>query len=167
MKCKSKKYSILLLFFVLILIFLTSFAIACAAEEGEIAKYYGAWSLVPSLLAIGLCLLIKDALVSLFIAVITGATILTNGNIFTGITKTADTIIAQISDPWAASILLFFFVVGGLLAIIFYSGGAIAFLNLIRKKAKSSKSIQLFAWLSGLIIFIDDYANIAFVGGLI
>jgi len=151
----------------LILIFLTTFSIAYAAEEGEIAKYYGAWSLVPSLLAIGLCLLIKDALVSLFIAVITGATILTNGNIFTGITKTADTIIAQISDPWGASILLFFFVVGGLLAIIFYSGGASAFLNLIRKKAKSARSIQLFAWLSGLIIFIDDYANIAFVGGLI
>jgi len=166
MKCKSKKYSVILLFFMLILIFLTTFSIAYAAEEGEIAKYYGAWSLVPSLLAVGLCLVLKEALLSLVIAVIVGGTILTNGNIFTGITKTANTMIAQISDPWEASILLFFFVVGGLMAIIFYSGGASAFVDLFRKKAKNSRSIQLFAWIGGLVIFIDDYANAAFVGSL-
>jgi len=166
MKCKSKKYSILLLFFVLILIFLTSFTIACAAEEGETAKYYGVLSLVPSLLAVGLCLLLKEALLSLVIAVIAGATILANGNIVTGITKTASTMIAQISDPWEASILLFFFVVGGLMAIIFYSGGATAFVDFFRRKAKDSRNIQLFAWIGGLVIFIDDYANAAFVGSL-
>jgi Na+/H+ antiporter NhaC len=166
MKCKSKNYSILLLFFVLILIFLTSFTIAYAAEEGETAKYYGVLSLVPSLLAVGLCLLLKEALLSLVIAVIAGATILANGNVFTGITKTASIMIAHISDPWEASILLFFFVVGGLMAIIFYSGGATAFVNLFKRKAKDSKSIQLFAWIGGLVIFIDDYANAAFVGSL-
>ncbi|MBA7571179.1 Na+/H+ antiporter NhaC family protein [Candidatus Atribacteria bacterium 1244-E10-H5-B2] len=166
MKCKSKKYSIFLLFFVLILILLTTFGIASAAEEGETAKYYGAWSLVPSLLAVGLCLVLKEALLSLVTAVIVGGTILANGNIITGITKTVSTMIAQIADPWEASILLFFFVVGGLMGIIFYSGGAAAFVDFFRRRAKNARSIQLFGWIGGLVIFIDDYANAAFVGSL-
>jgi len=72
MKSKSKKYSIILSFFVLILIFLTIFGTAYAAGEGETAKYYGVLSLIPSLLAVGLCLLLKEALLSLVIAVIAG-----------------------------------------------------------------------------------------------
>jgi len=57
------------------------------------------------------------------------------------IIKTADTMIAQISNSWEASIFLFFFVGSGLMEIIFN-------------------------WLGCLVIFIDDYANAIFVGSL-
>ena len=165
-KCKSKKYSILSLFFVLILIFLTTFGVACAAEEGEAAVNYGFWSLVPPLLAILLCVILREALISLFLAIWVGATIINHGNFWTGITKTASTIVAQIADSWNASIIMFFFMIGGLMGIIFFSGGGHAFLESISKKAKDSKMAQLFSWLGGIVVFLDDYANAAFVGNL-
>lgn len=50
--------------------------------------------------------------------------------------------------------------------IIFYSGGASAFLDLFKRKVKNSRIIQLFGWIGTLAILIDDYANAAFVGSL-
>ena len=52
------------------------------------------------------------------------------------------------------------------MAIIFYSGGASAFVDLFKRKVKNSRSIQLFGWIGSLAILIDDYANASFVGSL-
>jgi len=95
-----------------------------------------------------------------------GATIINHGNFWSGITKTADTLISSVADSWNASIILFFFMVGGLMGIIFFSGGGQAFLENISKKAKNSKMAQIFAWIGGIVVFLDDYANAAFVGNL-
>lgn len=36
----------------------------------------------------------------------------------------------------------------------------------LAKKAHNSKMAQIFSWLGGIVIFIDDYANSAFIGNL-
>lgn len=159
------KYKSILLFTLLVLMFFTFSGMVWAAEE-EATVNYGAWSLVPPLLAIILCVILREALISLFLAVWVGATIINNGNLWTGITKTASTMVAQVADAWNASIILFFFIVGGLMGIIFFSGGGHAFLESISKKAKDSKMAQIFAWVGGIVVFLDDYANAAFVGNL-
>ncbi len=136
------------------------------ANEAENNGNYGLWSLVPPILAIILCIILKEALVSLLIAVVVGTTILNNGNLWTALEKTANILVEQVADSWNASIILFFFLVGGLMGMIFFSGGGQAFLESISKKANNSKMAQIFAWLGGIVIFIDDYANSAFIGNL-
>jgi len=160
-----KKYKSVLLFTFLLVMFF-SLSLSVGATEEETAFNYGFWSLVPPLLAILLCIILREALISLLFAVWVGATILNHGNLWAGITKTADTLISSVADSWNASIILFFFLVGGLMGIIFFSGGGQAFLENISKKAKDSKMAQIFAWLGGIVIFLDDYANAAFVGNL-
>lgn len=158
------KYKSILLFTLLVLIFFAFSGMVWAAEEETVN--YGFWSLVPPLLAILLCIILREALISLIFAVWMGATIINQGNFWSGITKTADTLISSVADSWNASIILFFFMVGGLMGIIFFSGGGQAFLENISKKAKNSKMAQIFAWIGGIVVFLDDYANAAFVGNL-
>jgi len=136
------------------------------ANEEESNGSYGLWSLVPPILAIILCIILREALISLLIAVLVGATILHNGNLWSGLEKTANILVAQVADSWNASIILFFFLVGGLMGMIFFSGGGQGFLESISKKAHNAKMAQIFSWLGGIIIFIDDYANSAFIGNL-
>lgn len=99
------------------------------AVEEESTGNFGFWSLVPPILAITLCMILREALISLFIAVWAGATILHNGNLWAGVNTTASTLVSSVADSWNASIILFFFVVGGLMGMIFFSGGGQAFWN--------------------------------------
>lgn len=162
-KNNFNRYFIAIITVLIVLSFLS--AIGWANEEGEEGNY-GLWSLVPPILAIILCIVLKEALISLIIAVLVGATILNSGNLWIGLKNTANILIEQVADSWNASIILFFFMVGGLMGMIFFSGGGQAFLESISKKANNSKMAQIFAWLGGIVVFIDDYANSAFVGNL-
>ncbi|MDD4896615.1 MAG: Na+/H+ antiporter NhaC family protein [Atribacterota bacterium] len=158
---RFNRYIVVVFSVLIILSFLS--VIGWANEEQETGAY-GIWSLVPPILAIILCIILKEALISLITAVLVGATILNNGNLWTGLEKTANLLVAQVADSWNASIILFFFLVGGLMGMIFFSGGGQAFLDSISKKANNAKMAQLFSWLGGIVIFIDDYANSAFIG---
>jgi len=149
-----------------VLIILSFLSVMGWANEEESNGSYGLWSLVPPILAIILCIILREALISLLIAVLVGATILHNGNLWSGLEKTANILVAQVADSWNASIILFFFLVGGLMGMIFFSGGGQGFLESISKKAHNAKMAQIFSWLGGIIIFIDDYANSAFIGNL-
>ena len=162
-KNNFNRYFIAIITVLIVLSFLS--AIGWANEGGEEGNY-GLWSLVPPILAIVLCIVLKEALISLIIAVLVGTTILNGGNLWVGLENTANIMIEQVADSWNASIILFFFVVGGLMGMIFFSGGGQAFLESISKKANNSKMAQIFAWLGGIVVFIDDYANSAFVGNL-
>jgi len=162
---RERKYKSILLFTLLVLIFFAFPGMVQAAGE-EATINYGAWSLVPPLLAILLCVILREALISLLLAIWVGATIINYGNFWTGITKAASNMVSQVADPWNASIILFYFVVGGLMGMIFFSGGGHAFLESISKKVKNSRMTQISAWLGGMVIFLDDYANTTFVGNL-
>ena len=162
-KNNFNRYVMAIITVLIVLSFLS--AIGWANGEGEEGNY-GLWSLVPPILAIILCIVLKEALISLIIAVLVGATILNSGNLWIGLENTANILIEQVADSWNASIILFFFMVGGLMGMIFFSGGGQAFLESISKKANNSKMAQIFAWLGGIVVFIDDYANSAFVGNL-
>lgn len=162
-KDKFNRYMIIFFSVFIILSFLSATG---WANEVDDSGNYGLWSLVPPILAIVLCILLKEALISLLIAVLVGTTILNNGKIWIGLEKTANILVEQVADSWNASIILFFFLVGGLMGMIFFSGGGQAFLESVSKKAKNAKMAQLFSWIGGIVIFIDDYANSAFIGNL-
>ncbi|PKP54779.1 sodium:proton antiporter, partial [Candidatus Atribacteria bacterium HGW-Atribacteria-1] len=157
------KYKGLLLLTLIIFMFFILSGMALAAEE-EVEKSYGFLSLLPPLVAIVLCFLTKQVLASLFIGIWVGATILTGWNPIGGVTKTLGYIVENAADSWNATILLFDFVIGGLIGLIYLSGGAQAFVKSVTDKVNNSRGGQFTAWLFGLIIFFDDYANTAIVG---
>ena len=157
------KYKVILLMTLLIFMFFMLSGIALAAEE-EAAKNYGFLSLLPPIVAIALCFITKRVLASLFIGVWVGATIVIGWNPIGGVTKTLGYIVENAADDWNATILLFDFVIGGLIGLIYLSGGAQAFVKSVTKKVKTARDGQFAAWLFGLVIFFDDYANTAVVG---
>jgi len=69
-----------------------------------------------------------------------------------------------LADPWNAGIILQVLTIGGLIALMTRSGGIRALAERIAAKARSPLTAQLAAWLLGLTIFFDDYANALILG---
>ena len=70
----------------------------------------------------------------------------------------------SLADSWNAGIILQVLTIGGLISLMSRSGGIRAFAEKIAARAKSPLSAQLTAWLLGLTIFFDDYANALIIG---
>jgi Na+/H+ antiporter NhaC len=67
-------------------------------------------------------------------------------------------------DLFHPTIVLFDFVIGGLVGLIYLSGGAQGFANLITSKVRTAKGGQIASALMGCAIFFDDYSNTIIVG---
>ncbi len=123
-------------------------------------------SIIPPLVAITLALLTRETLVSLFIGVWVGATLL-NGNIIRGLTGTLDTyLVDAISNRGHASIVLFTLGFGGIIGVISANGGMRGIVNAVARFAKSRRRGQLATATMGVLIFFDDYANSLLVGNM-
>lgn len=126
---------------------------------------YGLISLVPPLLAIILAWITKDALLSLFIGVFVGATIMAGYNPILGFMDTTSVYIAgQVSDEWNAQVFIFLLVLGGLIGVLGQSGGMKSVGEYFASKAKTVKNTLVITWVLGIVVFIDDYVNMLVVG---
>ncbi|MFH1862785.1 MAG: Na+/H+ antiporter NhaC family protein, partial [bacterium] len=122
-------------------------------------------ALLPPLFAITLALLFREVLLALLGGIWLGASYLCSGNPATGLLRTLDThLINALSDSSHASIILFSLILGGMVGIIGASGGAAGMVQRISRWAKGPRSVQFSAWLMGMLIFFDDYANTLIVG---
>lgn len=129
---------------------------------------YGILSLLPPLVAIVLAFLTRQVILSLFIAVWLGATILNGFNPGTGLLRALDQfIVGNLADSWNAAVLIYTMILAGMIALMAKSGGALAIAEGLAKKAKNSRAAQLAAWAMGLVIFFDDYSNTLIVGNSI
>jgi len=127
----------------------------------------GILSLLPPLIAILLALIFRQVIISLVVGVYIGAVFVYDYNPFIGILRLIDTyIINALSDFSHIQIIVFTFLFGGVIGLISKSGGTRGIANLMIKFAKKRKSGLIASWLSGLIIFFDDYANCLIVGNL-
>jgi len=122
-------------------------------------------SLLPPLLAIVLALVFKEVVTSLFIGVWLGAFIFAGLHPITGTMRAIDTFItpALVNSDHAA-ILVFSFLLGGMVGVISRSGGTRGIVEAVKPLATTPRRAQLAAYLSGLAIFFDDYANTLIVG---
>ena len=66
--------------------------------------------------------------------------------------------VESLADPWNAGIILQVLAIAGLINLVTKMGGVKAIAESLSKRAKNRKSSQIIIWLSGLIIFFDDYA---------
>ncbi|MEX1190676.1 MAG: Na+/H+ antiporter NhaC family protein [Brumimicrobium sp.] len=127
-------------------------------------------SLLPPLIAIGLALVFKEVLSSLFIGVFIGAATIgfyTGGisGIFGAFFAVLDHyILDALMDTGHLSVILFSVLIGSIVAIISKNGGMQGVVNRLVKFAQTRKSGMLTTYFLGIAIFFDDYANTLVVG---
>ncbi|MGB5849279.1 MAG: Na+/H+ antiporter NhaC family protein, partial [Ignavibacteriaceae bacterium] len=133
----------------------------------SVRVFPGLLSIIPPLLAILFALIFRQVILSLILGVYVGAVFIYDYNPLTGLLRLIDKyIINSISDVSHIQIIVFTLLFGGVIGLISKSGGTRGIANVITKFAKNRKSTMLSAWLSGLVIFFDDYANTLIVGNL-
>jgi len=125
-------------------------------------------SILPPLLAIGMALLFKRVVPSLFLGVWVGAWIavgLSGTGLFWGMLEAFQVyVLDAITDAGRASIILFSLMIGGMVGIISKNGGTQGIVQKIIGWASTPKRGQTATALLGLGIFFDDYANTLIVG---
>ncbi len=133
--------------------------------EGRVRVIPAWWSLLPPLLAIALALLLRQVVLALLGGVWLGAWLIAGGEPFTPLLRVVDTyLLDAYADRDHLQIIGFTLLLGGMLGVITRAGGLKAIVRTLSQRVRSDRSVQLSAYLMGLVIFIDDYANTLFVG---
>ena len=127
----------------------------------------GILSIVPPLLAIAFALIFRQVILSLLLGIYSGAIFIYNYNPLIGFLRLIDKyIINALTDISHIQIVVFTLLFGGVVGIISKGGGTRGIANSLSKFAHTRKSAMISTWISGLIIFFDDYANTLVVGNL-
>ena len=134
------------------------FAFADASPDS--AGVYGTWiSLIPPLVAIGLALITREVILSLFAGIWVGALFLVGFNPIAGTTQSLEVMIDALVDADHIAIIVFSLLLGGMVGVMSRSGGTQGIVDVLKKFATTRKRGQLFSWFSAFFIFFDDYAN--------
>ena len=147
------------------------FSDATGTDSGRLRRIPLWLSIVPPLVAIGLALIFKEVIISLFAGIWVGAFI-AGGLRFEGfigvikaLLETVETyVVRALNDGGHLSIIVFSLLIGGMVAIISRNGGMAGVVQRLTKYARTPKSAQVITWVLGVAIFFDDYANTLIVG---
>ncbi len=136
-------------------------------EELTINVIPGFLSIIPPLIAIALALIFRQVVISLILGIYSGAFFIYGFDPLTALLRLVDKyVIEAVSDVSHTQIIVFTLLFGGVVGLISRSGGTTGIANSLSKFARNRKSGMISTWLSGLIIFFDDYANALVVGNL-
>jgi len=143
---------------------------AAAGESGTIElRVMPGWvSLLPAFTAIAVALLIRSVVPALLLGIWLGATALQSFSLKgagVGLLDSFQVFVANaVADVDHAAIILFTMMIGGMVGIITRNGGMMSIVKMVVSRAQSAAGAQVAAWLMGLMIFFDDYANTLVVG---
>jgi len=127
----------------------------------------GILSIIPPLVAILIALIFRQVLFSLLLGIFVGTFFLYDYNPLLAFMRLVDVyIINSLIDKSHIQIIVFTLLFGGVIGLMSKSGGTTGIANLLIPLAKNRKSGLIATWLSGIIIFFDDYANTLVVGNL-
>jgi len=136
-------------------------------KETTINIIPGILSIIPPLLAIALALIFRQVVISLILGIYSGALFINGFDPLAAFLRLIDKyVIDAVSDVSHTQIIVFTLLFGGVIGLISKSGGTTGIANSVSKFARTRKSGMIATWLSGLIIFFDDYANALVVGNL-
>jgi Na+/H+ antiporter NhaC len=117
-------------------------------------------SLLPPLVAIAFALMTREVIISLFAGIWLGALFIVGYNPIGATMMSLETFILEpLTDRDHVAIVLFSLMLGGMVGVVARSGGAQGVVKALRPWATSRRRGQIVTWVSGLIIFFDDYAN--------
>lgn len=128
-------------------------------------------SLLAPMIAVILAIVTRRVVLSLGIAILVGAIVLTDFNVLASAIYLFNKVLALFWDEgainsWNTNILLFLVILGVITSLLTYSGATSAFALWAEKRVKSSKRAKVLTVLLGLFIFIDDYFNSLAVGSI-
>ena len=134
--------------------------------RGSIGSYATILSLLPPIIAIVLALLTKEVYSYLFVGILSGALIYSNGNVWNMVLTTFDTMISKICDSWNVGILIFLVMLGMMVSLVNKAGGSAAYGRWASKHIKTKAGALVSTSVLGMLIFIDDYFNCLTVGSV-
>ncbi|WP_435319133.1 Na+/H+ antiporter NhaC family protein [Haloarchaeobius sp. TZWSO28] len=151
----------------------------------------GAWSVVPALVAIATAWYTREALIGLFLGVLTTGSIygalkptavgvpadIANGSPAFGSVlgtvfglKTIPTLVATAplfgSEWYIKNVLIALFAIGGTIGLMIRAGALQGVLQALAKRAEDAGDAEKAAFLAGVAIHIDDYFNCLVVGSM-
>lgn len=133
---------------------------AFADSEETSGGFYGTWiSLLPPLVAIGLALITREVVLSLFAGIWIGALLLVGFNPMQGTAQSLDVLIIALVNADHIAIIVFSLLLGGMVGVMSRGGGTLGVVDVLSNFATTRLKGQLFSWGSALFIFFDDYAN--------
>lgn len=134
-------------------------------EKGAVSLEATWLSILPPLIAIGFALLTREVVLSLLLGILSGTFILSGFSVTQALENMFTTVYKQVADPeWNIPNLSFLLLLGGLTALVTTSGGTEAFGRWAISKVKTRVGAQMVTFLTGCVIFIDDYFNALAVG---
>lgn len=137
--------------------------------------HFGFLSLLPPIIAIVLAIKTRQVFVSLLFGIWIGWVILSDGNLFYGTLNTVQGLVDVFKDAGNTRTIMFSSLVGALIAFVQRSGGVEGFIQRVNKflehlEAKRNtnprKTVQLLAWLTGVLIFVESSINVLTVGSI-
>lgn len=125
----------------------------------------GLLSLLPIVVAIGLALLTRQVLLSLFSGLLTAALLVHGGTPWSALLHTVDPwLLDALADRDHMKVTLFSLLVAATISVSSRSGGTEALVSLITRRATTRRSGMVATWAAGQVVFFDDYANCLVVG---
>ena len=136
---------------------------------------YGFLSVLPPVLAIILAIRTKQVYVSLLFGIWLGWLIIANYNPLEGSLQTVEALVAVFDDPGNTRTIMFCALVGALIVFIQRTGGVLGFIHWVEARVQQYESsntvqgrvlVQLFAWLTGILVFVESSISVLTVGTL-
>ena len=126
----------------------------------EVKRHFGLWSLLPAMVAVILCWVLKDPVSSLGAGIFSGALLLQRYDI-------PDQVFLEtfMSKSAAGVLLLYLWLLGGLMGIWSKTGAAKAFAQFCTEKfVRGPRSAKFVAWMLGIIFFQGGTVSTVLVG---
>jgi Na+/H+ antiporter NhaC len=120
--------------------------------------------LTPPVIAIGLAVVFKEVNFALLLATFCGCLLLSDFEITNSIDELCNVVVGQLTDADHGSVILFTVLLGAMISLMNQSGGTTAVVDRMAKFADTRQKGQVLTWLTGLIVFFDDYANTLLIG---
>lgn len=137
--------------------------------------HFGFLSILPPIIAIILAIKTRQVFVSLIFGIWFGWIILSDWNLLTGTTSTIEALVNVFKESGNTRTIMFSCLVGALIAYIQRSGGVEGFIHLIngfltrlekKRKTNNRVIVQLLAWITGTMIFVESSINALTVGSI-
>lgn len=136
---------------------------------------HGFLVILPPVITILLAVRTKQVFVSLLAGIWLGWLVLSDFNVLEGSFETIKALVRVFQDPNNTQIIMFTTLIGVLILMVQKSGGVEGFIlkisQLLEKQVQKNKgsnrvSVQLLAWLTGVLIFVEGYTSALVVGTL-
>ncbi len=145
------------------------------SKPASMSEQLGFLTLLPPVIAIILAILTRQVFISLIVGIFLGYVILAGGNPWIGFLDTLQGLVDVFADAGNTRTIMFCALVGALIVFMQRSGGVNGFIEAIdrrlqkyeaRKDGSSRTVVQLLAWLTGVLVFVESSISVLTVGTL-